>query len=114
MATGIPKIEALAVRLPEKAAGEEASGSPAERKSAQKADAATTAALAGSSSVAKVTPRAVVPSVTFEVDPQSGELFIQVVDRETGEVIRQIPSEEIREMAKALEAARGRVFDILA
>ena len=40
---------------------------------------------------------------TLKVDKGSGRMVIQVVDRETNTVIRQIPSKEIIEISKALE-----------
>lgn len=45
--------------------------------------------------------------VNFKVDKGSGRMVIQVVDRETNTVIRQIPSKEIIEISKALEGKTG-------
>jgi flagellar protein FlaG len=38
----------------------------------------------------------------FQVDEQSGRTVVTVKDRNTGEVIRQIPSEEILRLARNL------------
>lgn len=38
--------------------------------------------------------------INFSVDEELGETIITVIDDETGDVIRQIPGEEILEMAK--------------
>lgn len=45
--------------------------------------------------------------VNFKIDKGSGRMVIQVVDRETNTVIRQIPSKEIIEISKALEGKTG-------
>jgi flagellar protein FlaG len=54
------------------------------------------------------------PSVTFVVDQNSGKSFIQVVDRDSGEILRQIPPEEARKLSEALEEMIGNVVDTLA
>ncbi|WP_027350576.1 flagellar protein FlaG [Halotalea alkalilenta] len=41
--------------------------------------------------------------VTFEIDEGSDRLIIKVVDRSSGELIRQIPSEEMLRIATRLE-----------
>jgi len=46
----------------------------------------------------------------FSVDQDSGETVIKVVDRETEEVVRQIPSEEVVALRKRLEEAAGVIF----
>lgn len=43
----------------------------------------------------------------FSVDKESGMRIIKVVDAETKEVIRQIPAEEIVEIAKAISRLQG-------
>ena len=42
-------------------------------------------------------------SVHFSVDEDSGQTVVRVIDRETDELIRQIPSEEILNIARSLE-----------
>ena len=49
--------------------------------------------------------RSVSPALRFEVDVRSGSSIIQVFDRDTGELIRQIPPET----ASALARGRGGV-----
>jgi flagellar protein FlaG len=49
--------------------------------------------------------------VTFALDKETQELYIQVVDRETGEVLREIPPVEMRRLAIALEESLGNLFD---
>ena len=46
----------------------------------------------------------------FSVDDKSGETTIKVVDSETDEVVRQIPSEEVVRLRQRLEDAAGAIF----
>lgn len=46
----------------------------------------------------------------FTVDKDSGEMVVKIIDRETDEVLRQIPQEEILEMRKRLADAAGVIF----
>ncbi len=46
-------------------------------------------------------------SVRFENDKPSGSLVVKVVDRETDEVIRQIPAEEIMNLTNRMSDLRG-------
>jgi len=43
----------------------------------------------------------------FEVDKDTDKVVVKVVDRENGEVIRQIPSEEVLRVAKVMGKAPG-------
>lgn len=43
----------------------------------------------------------------FSVDKESNRTIVKVVDQKTKEVIRQIPSPETLEIAKALDTVRG-------
>lgn len=45
--------------------------------------------------------------ITFSVDEDTGSTVVKVIDRETKDVIRQIPSEEILAIAKALDRLQG-------
>jgi len=45
--------------------------------------------------------------VQFEIDEESGVTIVRVVDRETDQVIRQLPSEEMLAVARALEDLTG-------
>lgn len=46
----------------------------------------------------------------FSVDEESGETIIKVIDRETDEVVRQIPSEEVVRLRRRLQEAAGVIF----
>ena len=48
--------------------------------------------------------------IAFKLDDDSGRVVINVTERETGKVIRQIPSEEALALAEQLEQARGLLF----
>jgi flagellar protein FlaG len=49
-------------------------------------------------------------SVVFQVD-DSGDIYIQVVDKETGQVVRQIPPEELRRLAETMTELTGQILN---
>lgn len=49
--------------------------------------------------------------VRFEVDADTDRVVIKVVDRESGDLIRQIPSEEVLRIAKLLGKVPGALMD---
>jgi flagellar protein FlaG len=50
-------------------------------------------------------------AVEFSIDDVDKRPIIKVVDQQTKEVIRQIPSEEMLEIARALDKAQGLLID---
>ena len=46
-------------------------------------------------------------SIEFSVDPEHGTTIVRVVDTNTGDVIRQMPSEEMIQIAKVLDQFQG-------
>ncbi len=50
-------------------------------------------------------------SLNFSIDDDSGSLVVQVVESESGKVIRQIPPDEILTLRKRLEELTGIIFD---
>lgn len=46
-------------------------------------------------------------ALQFSLDESSGQTIARVVDSETGEVIRQIPSKELLEIAHAIDKMQG-------
>jgi uncharacterized FlaG/YvyC family protein len=62
----------------------------------------------------QVADRIFSPSVTFALDKDSEELYIRVVDRETGEVLREIPPAEMRKLAILLKENCGQLLDSFA
>ncbi|OIQ02531.1 MAG: hypothetical protein AUK55_00645 [Syntrophobacteraceae bacterium CG2_30_61_12] len=47
----------------------------------------------------------------FQLDDRTGESVVQVLDPDSGDVIRQIPPEELLEIRGKLEELRGILFD---
>jgi flagellar protein FlaG len=45
--------------------------------------------------------------IQFSIDPDSDRTIVKVVDQRTNEVIRQMPSAEALEIAKALDRLQG-------
>lgn len=48
--------------------------------------------------------------VEFELQEDSSRLITRLVDRETGELIRQIPAEEVLRVAERLEEVQGQLI----
>ncbi|MFC1481111.1 flagellar protein FlaG [Candidatus Neomarinimicrobiota bacterium] len=48
--------------------------------------------------------------VTFDVDEETGEQIIRVLNKETGEVIRQVPAEELINLAARMDQLKGLIF----
>ncbi|CDS50304.1 hypothetical protein [Polaromonas sp. CG9_12] len=49
-------------------------------------------------------------SVQFQIDPDYKELIVKVVDQDTGKLIRQIPTEDVVKMSKAMDNLKGLLF----
>lgn len=50
--------------------------------------------------------------VHFETSEDSGRIIVRLVDRESGELIRQIPPEEALNAAQRLEEVRGMLLNL--
>lgn len=50
-------------------------------------------------------------SVRFENDNATGKLVVKLVDRESNEVLRQIPTEELLTLSRRLSDLRGNLVD---
>ena len=50
-------------------------------------------------------------NLSFSVDDSTGNVVVQVIDAETDEVIRQVPSEEFQRLAQAIADLRDRLLD---
>ena len=46
-------------------------------------------------------------NIKFETDHSSGQVVVQVIDAETQKVLRQMPSEEMLSLSKAIDRMRG-------
>ena len=51
--------------------------------------------------------QAVATNLKFEKDTTSGKIVVRVIDSETQQVLRQMPSEEMLSMSKALDSLKG-------
>jgi flagellar protein FlaG len=51
--------------------------------------------------------KALSQNLEFSVDTESNRVIVKVVDKQTNEVIRQMPSSEALEIAKALDRVQG-------
>jgi flagellar protein FlaG len=49
-------------------------------------------------------------SVQFQIDPEYKDVLIKVVDQDSGKVIRQIPTEDVVRIAKAMDNLKGLLF----
>ena len=49
-------------------------------------------------------------NLSFALDESSGRVVVKVTDAESGELIRQIPSEEVLKLAESLSEARSLLF----
>lgn len=48
----------------------------------------------------------------FELSEETSRVITRVIDRESGEVIRQIPAEEVLKIAERLEEMQGRIISL--
>ncbi|SHF10721.1 flagellar protein FlaG [Modicisalibacter ilicicola DSM 19980] len=48
--------------------------------------------------------------IEFDLQRHEGRVVTRIVDRESGELIRQIPSEEVLRIAESLEQLQGRLI----
>ena len=53
-------------------------------------------------------------SLQFSVDHDSKEIVVKLIDQDTQQVVRQMPSEEALRMAKAIDKLQGRLIDHIA
>jgi flagellar protein FlaG len=49
-------------------------------------------------------------SVQFKIDLDYKELIVKVVDQDTGKLIRQMPTEEVVKLSKAMDNLKGLLF----
>lgn len=54
--------------------------------------------------------QAIKRDLNFQIDDSSGRVVVQVLDGGSGDVVRQIPSEEALQLAARLEEARSLLF----
>ncbi|MDM0118181.1 flagellar protein FlaG [Variovorax arabinosiphilus] len=49
--------------------------------------------------------------IQFEIDKDTDKVIVKVIDRNTGEVIRQVPNEEVVRIAKVMGEMSGLLVD---
>ncbi len=49
--------------------------------------------------------------LSFNVDDSSGDIVVKVMDADSGQLIRQIPSEEVLRLAERLDDVRSLMFE---
>lgn len=50
------------------------------------------------------------PNLDFSIDEETGTFVVKVIDKDSGEVIRQLPTEEVLRIAEQLDEMRGLLF----
>lgn len=50
--------------------------------------------------------------IEFELSKETSRVITRVIDRESGEVIRQIPGEEVLKIAERLEEIQGQIISL--
>lgn len=82
---------------------------PAPATAATAADAAPAAAVQTERAVREIneTMKVLSTNLRFQVDEESGRTIVKVVDGESGDVLRQIPSETALQIARSLDRLAG-------
>ncbi|AYH43111.1 flagellar protein FlaG [Azoarcus sp. DN11] len=111
----IQPIPPAAANLAQQLAGPEASN-PAVRQAAGVSAETPVPGTAGSADATRIghaldeVRKALAPvaqNLLFSIDDNTGRTVIKIIDSSTDEVIKQIPSEEILAIAKALDKLQG-------
>lgn len=76
---------------------------------AQVVDADEVAAAAAQ--IQKVVAAASGRQLAFEIDEGTDAVFVEVKDQESGEVLKQIPPQEVLELRQRLDSMIGMIFD---
>lgn len=100
---------AAAVNLPVKLAPAE-SRAPVEAPPVRAAQATEGERLKQAADMINKTIQSFARNLNFSVDEDTGKTVVKVVDMETGDVIRQVPSEEALAIAKALDSLQGLII----
>lgn len=87
--------------------GRSADAATGQGTDAKEAVPATAAELKEALDQFKTAISVVANELTFSIDEDSGRTLVKIIDRETEEVIKQIPSEEMLQIAKALDKLQG-------
>lgn len=105
-----PRNEAISRAIAEAQAGRaQAAAQPAEQpaKTVKATQEASRQALEEATEKVRQFLEPRTSSLNFSIDEQSGVRVVKVIDNQTKDVIRQIPSEEMLAIARALESLQG-------
>lgn len=104
------KIAGAVVHLPvAKAAKDGAESQQAERVNAEKTD-ASYAEIEQAVTAIETYTQSISRNLNFSLDESSGRVVVKVTDGSSGEVIRQIPSEDALKLAESLDQVRSLLF----
>jgi flagellar protein FlaG len=120
-AKAIKKVEIMSIPVAPAAEGQQWMQMLSERTAGAVAPASAESSAVPAAVVEEATPTQVAEAVReintslqsrsvglqFELDEDTDKMIVKVVDRTSGEVIRQIPSEEVVRIAKVLGKAPG-------
>lgn len=53
-------------------------------------------------------------AIRFEIDSELDAVIVKVIDKESGDVIRQIPSEELVELSRKIKDHNLHILDVIA
>jgi flagellar protein FlaG len=73
------------------------------------ADQSSPAEIAAAVERANTALRQVTSSIEFHVDPSTKRMIVKLIDKSDGHVLRQVPSEEMLDIARALEHMQARL-----
>lgn len=82
------------------------------RKAKQSEDKKNPMSLEKAVSKSNDTARLMNSQIRFQVDDNTGQVIVKVINKDTKEVIRQIPSEEMVKLASRAEDLRGLIFNV--
>jgi flagellar protein FlaG len=102
-ASPVTKLEERPVQAAEQTAAP-AAGRPAETKDAGQASREDLAAALKKINAAMPVSA---QSLEFSIDDESKDIVVKVIDQNTKEVVRQIPTKEALEIAKSLDKMQG-------
>jgi flagellar protein FlaG len=49
-------------------------------------------------------------AIVFAIDPDTKAVVVKLIDKQDNQVLRQVPSQEMLEIAKALDQLQGRLL----
>ncbi|MGX6567542.1 flagellar protein FlaG [Cupriavidus necator] len=105
-----PTVNPTAVRLPSEALTHSTSTrAPAGLRALERAAAAPVEAVDTSAAIGELVEALKTTSIglRFEIDETTHRIITKVIDRETGDLIRQMPTEEVLRIARAIDKLQG-------